>query len=57
MSDKQSNDNNQELKIAQEGNDSTFETKEQIKEILKKKQNKSNTNNNTTQNTSTNEGK
>lgn len=36
MSDKQSNNNNQEIKIDHESNDATFETKEQIKKILEK---------------------
>lgn len=44
MSDKQSNDNSQEIKIDRESNDATFETKEQIKKILEKQSNQSGAN-------------
>lgn len=44
MSDKQSNNNNQEIKIDHESNDATFETKEQIKKILEKHLNQSDAN-------------
>lgn len=44
MSDKQSNDNSQEIKIDRESNDATFETKEQIKKILEKQLNQSGAN-------------
>lgn len=53
MSDKQSNNNNQELKIDHESNDATFETKEQIKKILEKQLRQSGVNDESAPNPST----
>lgn len=48
--DKTISDNNQEGKLALEGNDATFPTSEEIKQILKKKPNQGNANDEPTPN-------